>query len=135
MVVIVPQGGPWQVNGFGYVKDVNVANEMIWSTLESIDLYIWSAVSPDADTSEVDNADAVEDMRARVLHALQYQRPTGLFYKPINGRWETFNNASNRFGRAYVLTVAVEICVVAPMYPEATVREVSLDPITIETGE
>ena len=124
VVVMVPVGGPW--NDPGYIQGVNPAVEMIWGTTESIDLYCWAAAT--GNDSPIDNADAVEVLRARVLQAFQGQLNSGLKYVPVSGKWMRMNDSVNRFGRAYVLTVQVDIGIPAVMYPDATVTQTTLNP-------
>lgn len=124
VVVMVPGAGQWDAPG--YIQDVNPSVEMIWGTTESIDLHCWAAAT--GNDSPIDNADAVEVLRARVLQAFQLQLNNGLAYKPVAGRWLTMGNSVNRFGRAYVLTVQVDIGIPAVLYPDATVTQTTLNP-------
>jgi hypothetical protein len=124
VVVMVPGAGQW--GSPGYIQDVNPSVEMIWATTESIDLYCWAAAT--GNDSPIDNADAVEVLRARVLQAFQLQLNNGLAYRPVSGRWLAMGNSVNRFGRAYVLTVQVDIGIPAVLYPDATVTQTTLNP-------
>src|SRR5689334_18409327 len=81
MVVVVPRGGQY-APGQGYVKDADVNLAVIWGVNTSIDLYLW-AKSGDPIGQPEDEADAIENLRAVVLQAFQYQRPNGLFYFPV----------------------------------------------------
>ncbi len=134
-VTMVPNGGPWNdpTSQPGYFSGANPALDNVWSTLEAVDFYLWSSCDPNATPppTEIQHATSVCNLRRRVLDALQYQQPRGLAYAPTSGRWETFKGAQNRYGRAYVLTVEIEITTPVTMYPEATVRRTTLNPITI----
>ena len=131
MVVVVPVGGPWTQGA--YYEAATQEQNNIWQTQEQIDLYLWSA-DVDANGRErdtatpVDHADAVENLRARVLQALQDQAPSGLMYRPYAGRWEFAQNEVNRYGRGYVLSVQVDISVPAIQPTEVTVDEVTITP-------
>lgn len=128
-VTIYPVGGPW--NQPGYFRGANVNLENIWSTKEQMDLVLWSAVDPNADPppTPAQHATAICNLRRRVLNALQTQQmPGGLTYVPVSGRWALFDNAQNRYGRGYVLSVMVEIPVPADPYPEATVLATQITP-------
>lgn len=125
MVAIVPVGGTWGppgAPGYYQIADVNLNN--IWMTQESIDLYLWAA-SLDPNADPIDHASAIEEFRAQVLQAFQHQAPTGLMFKPVSGRWQLDQRAVVRYGRAYVLTVVVDITIpdVLPVY--ATVETVT----------
>lgn len=127
MVVMVPVGGTWGPPGTpGYYKNASPDLNNIWMTQETIDLYLWNN-DPDAEATEVDHADAVEDLRARVLQALQSQSPQGLMYRPVSGRWQLADKENNRFGRAYVLTVSVDITIPDTLPVLATIEEVTVN--------
>lgn len=113
MVVIVPNGGPFAMWA-GYSKDFDPDVEALWGTIETIDLKLW-AYSQTANAQPIDHADAIEALIPLVLSAFQDQRMNqgfvpggGLYYKPINGRWEQMQGAVNRYGRSFVLTFQVE---------------------------
>lgn len=122
-VCIVPRNGTWYEPG--YIKELNPNIEMLWATTESVDVYLWdfdSSVNADL----VDHADKVEQLRAKVLQALQNQRPYGLYFKPVSGRWSTMQEQQSRYGRGYVLTVQVEIGI-----PDVDPTEVTMDELTL----
>ncbi len=124
MVTIVPVGGPWQQPGFGF-SNANVNTETIWQNDEQIDVVMWTSCDPNAlpVPSEVDHADAVEQLIGRVLNAFQFQQmPGGLVYRPTHGRWNRMGDGSNRYGRSYTLSVTVVKSIPADLYPEAIVR-------------
>ena len=133
MVVVVPVGGTWNdttcLPGYYKTADVNLQN--IWMTREMIDLYCWGA-SIDPSALPVDHADATNELRQLVLQAFQNQTPLGLKFVPMSGKWAQMGTASVRYGRAYVLTVQVDITApdVLPVY--ATVTQETLSPITVE---
>lgn len=145
VVTVVPVGGPWVAGGGAYYRAANVNLNALWMTQESIDLYLWSAdVDGDGrakdDAQPIDHANAVENLRARVLQAFQTQQAQenaegeaqyGWMYRPVSGRWETQQDESNRYGRTYVLTVQVDITVPDALPVEADVDEVVIDPIEI----
>ncbi len=127
MVVVVPVGGGWGPPGApGYYKNASLDVNNIWMTQESIDLYLWNN-DADPEATEVNHADAVEDLRARVLQSLQTQAPNGLMYRPLSGRWQQQDKETNRFGRAYVLTVQVDITVPDTLPVLATVEKVTVN--------
>lgn len=134
-VVVAPVGGPWEQNG--YYKAASQDQNNTWITHEDIQIYCWSAAidanGRELDTATpVDHADAVENLRAKVLQALQQQAPGGLMYRPINGQWVWAGSETLRYGRAYVLTVNVDVSVsdIAPV--DATVTEVTITPSIVE---
>jgi hypothetical protein len=122
-VCMVPLGGPWQQPGYYRNADIDIHNQ--WMTTESVDFYLW-AFDTDADATAIDHADATEVLRAQVLAALQQQAPNGLMFRPINGRWQLFQDQSARYGRAYVLTVSVDITVTDLLPKDTTVTEVTI---------
>lgn len=109
IVVVMPSGGTWTMNGYAYgVSSYDYQN--IWMTTESIDIYLWAQGAGGA-PSQLDNADAVEVLRAAVLQAFQSQQDAGLKYAPVMGTWKRTVGGMSRYGRAYVLTVQVDISV------------------------
>lgn len=137
-VVIVPTDGAWSAPG--YIRAIEPDREMLWATLENIEVWCMGfSTLPSA--TPIDHADATEDLRAFVLQAFQSQRDgedpmtgdpeRGLFYKPIAGRWVRMDDAVVRFGRAYVLTLQVEIGVptAAPQLADVVTVELSI-PLT-----
>jgi len=148
MVTVVPIGGPWVPGGGGYYKSANPNVGGPWMTNENIDLYLWSAdIDSDGrvkdEAKPIDNANAVENLRARVLQAFQSQtafyasdgvtKKYGFMFRPTSGRWERQADESNRYGRVYILTVNVDITVPDVLPVDATIDEVILDPITMES--
>lgn len=123
MVAIVPIGGSWQQPG--YYQDGSTEINNSWMTSENIDLYL-GAWDPDPAATPIDHANALEDFRAAVLQAFQYQSPTGLMYRPISGRWVLAQDVINRMGRAYILTVQCDITI-----PDLLPRSVEVEEITI----
>lgn len=142
-VVVVPVGGPWEQNG--YARDTNTSTSddfktysstsefNRWMTHEDVEIYCWSADvdanGHEKDTAQpVDHANAVENLRAKVLQALQQQAPNGLMYRPINGQWVRASGEVLRYGRAYVLTVNVDVTVPDIQPVLADVEEVTITP-------
>jgi hypothetical protein len=123
-VVVTPIGGNWESPG--YYKDANPDVTAIWKTDENIELSLWAESTDPTRQLPIHHATAVEDFRAAVLQALQAQRSTGLFYKPVSGRWQLDQDAVSRLGRSYVLTVVVEITVPDVVPIEATYTSVTL---------
>ncbi len=142
-VVVAPVGGQWEQNGYfvtGTPPDTVGASQdqnNTWITHEDINLYCWSA-DVDANGREkdtatpVDHADAVENLRAWVLRALQQQAPNGLMYRPVSGQWVWAGSETLRYGRAYVLTVNVDVSVSDVQPVNATVTEVTINPEIVE---
>lgn len=127
-VVVAPLGGQWEQNG--YYDGADPEQNNTWMTHEDIQIYCWSAAvdanGRELDTATaVDHADAVENLRAKVLQALQGQTDGGIMFRPTNGQWVWAGSETLRYGRAYVLTVNVDISVpeIAPV--DATVTEVT----------
>lgn len=124
-VVIVPVGGSWIEPGYFQSASANL--ESIWSTNESIDIYIFG-YSKNLNAQPIDHADETENLRAKVLQAFQFRREVGLFFKPMSGRWAQMGDSVNRYGRVYVLTIQVEIAVADVSQGDATVSTVTLNP-------
>ncbi len=131
-VVVVPVGGPWSDNGYARGIDPDEGGNAIWMTRERIDIYCY-AHDPTEGAGPVDHADAVESLRTRVLQALLGQQNGGLFFKPTNGTWMTAQNEISRFGRAYVISLNVDISVVG-IAPIPTVPPQTLDITTTLTS-
>jgi hypothetical protein len=128
MVAIVPRGGPF-VDDPGYINALDPTVERVWGISESVDLYLW-AFSTATGATAIDHADATESLRQLVLSALQDQRvqfdsqgnqASGLWFKAVSERWEAMQGGFDRYGRALVLTVTVEISVPMATPPNATV--------------
>lgn len=133
-VVIVPLGGAVTPNGYQQAGDPDDENR--WSIVEQAEIWC-GAWSSSAGAQPVDHADAVDDLRRRVLSALAIQRYSldpatsaiygGLWWAPVSGRWERFGDSVMRYGRAYVLTVQVELTVTDyTTFTDATVTSVAL---------
>lgn len=118
-IVVVPRGGPW--SQCGYAVAVNQGINAAWMTSESLDLYLWAA---DATSSAVlDSYSAVEDLRTLVLRALMAQAPIGLFWFPTAGEW--VRGTTDSYGRAYRLTVSVDITTTDVATVDATATTVT----------
>lgn len=134
MVVMVPMGGPF-VDSPGYSRNLDVAVEQQWGVNESIDLYLW-AMDTNPLAQPIDHADRIESLRANVLAALQDQRAQytdfiniahGLWFKPIQQRWQQMQGGYIRLGRALVITVISEIPIAMPVPPEATITSTQIN--------
>jgi hypothetical protein len=113
-IVLQPVGGPWVP---GYYQNADADQDAMWMTSEQIDLLLY-AKSSLALPKQVDHYEAVEDLRAATLQALQGQSALGLRFIPTNGRWSMNEQGkTNAYSRAYVLSVTVDISVpgVAPV--------------------
>jgi hypothetical protein len=136
LVVMTPKGGTFSSPGYAQGLDPNTY--MSWETYEMVEFWLWNAASDLANQSAIDHTDAIEDLRALMLGALQYQLASysdastvtyGIVYKVMGGRWEVVGqNAVSRFGRAYVLTVQFTIPVVLPPPTEVVIDEVTVVP-------
>lgn len=117
MVLLEPVGGP--VADSGYASNVNVET-VLWGVTEQIDVEIWATAG---DGSAVDEADAVEALRARVLQAFKYQAVDGVYFRPFNGNWKIGEDPRGQYRRMYVLSVQAEIPVddVANIYADVKV--------------
>lgn len=125
MVVIVPIGGEWLMPG--YYLDANPDTNNQWATDENIDLYL-AAESRDSAAEPVDHADTVYELRRNVMQAFQSQQPSGWLYRPLSGRWVLDQNAINRRGRAYVLSIQVNMTVADTAPVTVTVVEETINP-------
>lgn len=142
-VCVVPVGGPW--NGNAYIKGLDPEVEKAWSTNEQIELWCWNAVNTggvlDETATPQQHADSVLSLLTSVVSSLQDQRvgegydatSGGLYFFPVSGRWQQMRQGSLRYGRAYVLTVSVEVPFVMPIPTgtEATITEVTINSETI----
>ncbi len=128
LVVIVPIGGSWSqpgdAPGYFQAADANLNN--VWMTQEAINIHCW-AQDPSPDALPVDHASACEELRAAVLRALQFQCPDGLKFFPVSGQWIPMQNAVNRFGRGYILTVQCDVTV-----PDVPVEYATIETVTIQ---
>lgn len=125
LICIVPLGGPF-TPAQGYVKNPPAGVRRIWSLEENIEIVIWTAAT-DPEATAIDHANAVENAAAAVLQAFEYQRSTGLTYKPVARRWQLLMNGESRMGRALVLTVAFNISVINVTPPSATVTGIVIN--------
>jgi KaiC/GvpD/RAD55 family RecA-like ATPase len=107
---------------------------MLWGVHENVDLYCFG-FDIDPNAQPIDHADAVESLRQLVLSALRDQQAQysdvnsvahGLSWRPVSQRWETVKNALTRYGRALVITVAVEVTVPMAQPQEATITSYQL---------
>lgn len=126
-ICIVPTGGPYDEPG--YAKDLNPGIEAIWAVKSTIDIYLWHAAldsvgQPSSDLAA--HADAISDLRARVLQAFQNQRPYGLYFKPQSERWSLMEGANKRYGRCLVLSMMAEIPIPDVNPIDATVQTLTL---------
>ncbi len=141
-LTIVPLGGNWGENNNtpGYERDSDPNLQNLWMTGEVVELHCW-AIADGQLPKPVDHADAVENLRALTLQALQSQRARyasdnatkerGLTFRVISGRWALANNVTIREGRCYVLTIQIDITVPSALPAEATIEHITLDPIAI----
>lgn len=123
-VVLVPGAGSYGPDP-GYYLNADVNVDWIWGLKESIDLYL-VAYATTVGAQPIDHADAVESLRQLVLQAIKSQADSGLKWTPVSGRWVTDANAVVRYGRAYVLTVQVDIAI-----PDVTPTEVTVTSLTL----
>lgn len=132
-IVMVPVGGPWEMPGYYEGADPDL--QMTATTQEACDLYVYGAstISPDP----IDQADAVEQVRALLMNALQQQQMTtddtgaragGLKWRPTDGVWFTANGSPDdevaQYGRVYRLTVVFDISIPGISPEDATVTTV-----------
>lgn len=147
-VVMVPRGGLAQEPGYaldGSISgaspplpsqylDVNV--EDLWEFGEIFQFYCW-AFDPSA--APIDNAEATSAVRLALLSALRDQRAMqdsngnafyGLSWRALRTDWEPMQGAVNRFGRALILTVQIDIPAVMapPTSIETTVETTQFNP-------
>lgn len=120
LVVMVPAGGPWEI---GYYQGADQDQDGAWSTSESCDFYIFAAST--TSTAPIDQADAVESVRARLLQAMQGQQDSGLWWAPVSGQWLTGANELARYGHAYRLSILLSIAVPGVVPVDATVTTVT----------
>lgn len=132
MVSVFPIGGPVQP-GIGYARqtdyDLNDVDN-VWILREQFNLVIWASENPNENPppTAVDNAVAIENVRRKLLCALQSQAPSGLFFVPQGGQWALFGGQELRYGRGYVLTVQVDITYTSDLPVQATVTKVVVTP-------
>lgn len=128
LVVAVPTTGAY-LDSPGYSTNLDTGILQIWAVNQSVDLYLW-AFSTAAGATGIDHADAIEDLRIKVLSALQDQRAQysdvvsvahGLWFKPISERWQLMEGAWMQYGRALVITVQAEVPLPMAMPQEATI--------------
>jgi hypothetical protein len=134
-VVVAPLGGQWEQTG--NFRDASQYQNNTWMTNEDIQIYCWAAAvdanGRELDTATaVDHADAVENLRAKVLQSFQQQAPYGLMFRPTHGQWVWAGSETVRYGRAYVLTVNVDISVPDIQPVDATVITETINPSITE---
>jgi hypothetical protein len=148
-VVMVPIGG--DAGEPGYAIDgstspgsdpplpnqyLDVYTEDLWQFSEVFRFYIWAA---DPSQQPIDNAEATRAIRLALLAALRDQRAMrdangnvyyGLSFKALRSDWESMQNAVNRYGRALILTVQVDIpeVIAAPTSIEVQVQTTQFNP-------
>ena len=105
LIDIVPVGGSWTDNGYAQGVDPDV---MIWMTTEQVDLYCYG-FSTAAGATAVDHADSARNICNLALQAMQSQAALGLKFSTINGQWVTGGGEYSQFGRAYKLSINVDI--------------------------
>jgi hypothetical protein len=148
-VVMVPRGGPAQEPGYARdgsatdPQDLDVFTEDLWEFTETFQFYCWHAKLTggfaDPTAKPEDHAEATRAIRLAVLSALRDQLSMvnvngqayrGLAFKVLRSDWEQMQNAVNRFGRALVLTVQIDIPEVmdAPTSGEQVVETTEFDP-------
>lgn len=133
-IVMVAKGGPYVEPG--YAGNTDPAVETLWETAERVDFWLWGASTDPANQGAIDHTDAIETLRQLLLSALRDQRAQytdvnnvayGLAYRVVDGRWETLANAVSKYGRAYVLTVQIQISIPMAAPQEATVTNYQLN--------
>lgn len=147
-VVMVPRGGAAQEPGYALDGSVSGASsplpsqlldvntEDLWEFGEVFQFYCW-AVDPAA--TPIDNAEAVRTVRLALLAALRDQRAQvnangdvfyGLSWKALRSDWEPMQNAVNRYGRALILTVQIDVpeVMAPPTSSEVTVETTQFNP-------
>ena len=142
-ICVVPVGGSWQGNA--YIKGLDPEVEKAWCSTESVELWCWNAVNTggvlDEAATPQQHADAVVTLLTDIVSAFQDQRvgeggddnSGGLAFYPVSGRWEQMKQGSLRYGRAYVLTISLEVpfMMPIPVGSETTITEITIDSETI----
>lgn len=105
LIDIVPVGGQWNENGYADAVEQDVP---VWMTNERVDFYCYAFSSTDGATA-IDHADAARALSNLVMQAINSQAATGLRIWPMSGEWVTAQNEISRFGRAYRISVNVDI--------------------------
>lgn len=115
LVDIVPIGGPWEETGYAQGVDNDVS--AIWMTHEQVDLYCY-AYSNAGGATAIDHADAARNLSNLALQALQQQASSGLRFWPVRGEWVMASNEFSQFGRAYKLSINLDISMtdITPVY-------------------
>jgi|GEM_PF-4334470 len=119
---IIPVGGVYDEPGYSKGMDPNI--EDIWMVRATIDMQLVNSSLIDGAVA-ADHYEAVENLRSWVLQALKAQAATGLYFRPVSGRWLQMLGAVSRYGRTYVLNVAVDIGIPDVTPVEATVTSVT----------
>lgn len=129
-IVMVPRGGPAQEPGYARdgsqlePQDLDVNTEDLWEFGELFQFYCWNNSTDQAHQLPVDHAESTRALRLLLLSALRDQRDMvdangqayrGLSFKALRSDWETMQNAVNRFGRALILSVQIDIPEVMPI--------------------
>lgn len=124
-IVMVPQVGDWvEVGQPGYFQNADPNIDMIWQTNELCDVYFWNYAGNDM--LPVYHFDAVENLRAWFFQAMWSQNATGLYWWATKGGWVIDDDAINLYGRAYKLTININIS-----FPDVPPIEVEGASITI----
>lgn len=144
-VVMVPRGGPSQEPGYARdgsqlePQDLDVNTEDLWEFAETFQFYCWNVSTNGAAQLPVDHAEATRSLRLLVLSALRDQRDMldangqayrGLSFRVLRSDWETMEGAVNRYGRALIVSVQIDIPEVMsiPTGLEQTVETTEFDP-------
>ncbi len=125
-LVIIPIGGP--IKDIGVANNVDPQQRMVAKVIEDIELHLYD-VSLLAAPETVDNIDQVEQLRARVIQAMQYQRwnssTAGLMFHPISERWILRDGNESVYGYGLILRVTCEITVPDTSITEATILHIN----------
>jgi hypothetical protein len=147
-VVMVPRGGPAQEPGYAIDGSVSAATpplpsqyldvnvEDLWEFGEVFQFFCWAF---DPAKTPIDNTEAAAAVRLALLAALRDQRAMvnsngdvfyGLSWKALRSDWQPAGNMVNRFGRAFILTVQIDIPAVMapPTSSEVTVETTQFNP-------
>lgn len=123
---VVPVGGPWSDCGYAQGTDPDLGANPTPTTQEQFDVYCYGYDTTDGATA-VNHADATLWIATQVMRAFYAQPATGLYVKPISGRWVPAQNEISRFGRVYVLSFRVDITVPGDSPVEALVTSVEVN--------
>lgn len=120
---VVPMGGQWTSEP-GYSSTLPEGTSDVWTRYELLDLQMVNN-SAASNATGIDHEDSIEDLCTWTLQALKGQLSTGLYFKPLSGRWLQMQGAASRFGRTYILTCSIEITVAGVQPTNATVTSVT----------